>query len=251
MNEAGEILLNYYKKPSKEKGIEQKGRLDLVTAADKACEKFISDQLIHLFPNHGILAEEGTSQPSKSGYSWVLDPLDGTTSFAHRFPQFSISLALVDEKETPVVGIVFAPLLEYYFEAFQGGGARKNGWLISVSGHQALEGSLLGTGFPYDRRERMDTILHRTRTILNHVHDVRRTGTAALDLCYVAAGELDGYYEDGLKAWDVAAAMLIVKEAGGSIRTFKNEEAAIHSGDFLAGSDQLVTEMSQQLGSTV
>ena len=110
---------------------------------------------------------------------------------------------------------------------------------------------LLGTGFPYDRRERKDIILERTKRILNRAHDLRRTGTAALDLCYVAAGELDGYYEDGLKAWDVAAVLLIAREAGAQIRTFKDEEATIYSGDFLAGSDGLVHQLSQQLTSTV
>ena len=243
--------MDYFKKPNQEKGIEEKGKLDLVTAGDKACERFITDKLLELYPNHGIMAEEGTSHISQSGYSWVLDPLDGTTSFAHGFPQFSISLALVNDEEKSVLGIVYAPHLQYYFEAFEGGGAQRNGILLSVSDHKSLEGSLLGTGFPYDRRERMDTILLRTRLILDRVHDLRRTGSAALDLCYVAAGELDGYYEDGLKAWDVAAAILIVKEAGGRVRTFKNQVASIYSGDFLAGSDQLVNEMSQQLGSTV
>lgn len=249
--EAGELLLSYYNKPSAMKKIEKKGHLDLVTAADKDCEALLTSRLGEAFPEHGALAEEGTSTKGSSGYTWVLDPLDGTTSFAHGFPQFSISLALVDKDSQPVIGVVYAPVLGNYFEAFAGGGARCNGRTISASGHGEIEGSLLGTGFPYDRRERMEIILERTKRILNRAHDLRRTGTAALDLCYVAAGELDGYYEDGLKAWDVAAALLIAREAGAQIRTFKDEEATIYSGDFLAGSDGLVRQLSQQLASTV
>jgi len=214
---AGEIIMGYL---NKEKQVEYKGDIDLVTAADKQSEKYLFENLEKLFPEDGIEAEEGHTKKSQSGYTWVVDPLDGTTSFAHNFPMFAVSIGLVDKNRNPVLGIVYNPFYKELFSAYKDGGAFLNGNPISVSKTDSADKALVGTGFPYTRRSHMDEILNRLGKILHVVHDIRRTGSASIDLSFVACGRLDAYYEAGLKPWDVAAGIIIVSEAGGVCTTF-------------------------------
>ncbi len=195
--------------------IQHKSPIDLVTKADLESEKYVFNELSRFFPDDAILAEEGRNKEGSSGYTWVIDPLDGTTSFAHGFPFFAVSIGLIDSENVPVLGAVYNPVMNEYFCACQNEGAFLNGEKIEVSRQTAMEKALLGTGFPYNRREIMDKILNRLGRMLFVVHDVRRTGSAAMDICYVAAGRLDAYYEEGLQPWDTTAALSILTEAGG------------------------------------
>jgi len=239
--EAGAILESYRKKGFT---IKNKGAIDLVTEADKASEEFLAEQIDKRFPMDSILAEEGTGKTGKSGYTWVVDPLDGTTSFAHGFPYFCVSIAVVDQKNRPVVGGVYAPMLNEFFYAARGKGAFLNGDPIFVSRVDQVDRSLIGTGFPYNRREIMDQVLSRLSSVLFQVHDVRRTGSAALDLSYVASGRLDGYYEQGLKPWDVAAGIIVIEEAGGRVSRYDGENYDLDLPETIASNhlihDQLV-----------
>ena len=209
--EAGKIILSY----SKNKNVEKKGEIDLVTAADKAAELYLFSRISELFPDDAIIAEEGNEKKGTSGNKWIIDPLDGTTSFAHGFPFYSVSVGLADHENTPILGIVYNPFFDEYFCAARGAGAWLNGEKISVSREADFTQTLIGTGFPYNRRIIMSRVLKRLENILFKVRDVRPTGSAALDISYVACGRLDGYYEEGLKAWDMAAALCILIEAGG------------------------------------
>lgn len=215
--EAGSMIMSYQ---NTDKKIEYKDKIDLVTEADRQSEIFICNALNNMFPQDSILAEEGYKKEGSSGYAWVIDPLDGTTSFAHGFPFFCISVGLVNSQKKPVAGLVFAPMLKETFKAYQNGGAYLNNERIEVSTIKTLDKALIGTGFPYYRREKMDHLLERLGNFLHIVHDVRRTGSAALDLSYVACGRLDAYYEEGLQPWDVAGASIILEEAGGQITKF-------------------------------
>ncbi len=214
---AGEIPLKYL---NTEKFIENKSSVNLLTIADKETEEFLVQYLIESFPDDGILAEEGHEHPSRSGNRWVIDPIDGTTSYAHGFPAFTISAALVDAENHPILGVVYHPLCKEMYSAVNGQGAWMNGKPIKVSGQEDIQSSLIGTGFPYNRREIMDQLMKRLSAFLHNTHDIRRTGSASLDICYVAMGRLDGYYEGGLQPWDTAAASLIAQEAGAVLTKF-------------------------------
>jgi myo-inositol-1(or 4)-monophosphatase len=217
VKEAGSIIMSYQ---NKDKGIEYKDIIDLVTEADRKSEIFICNELNKAFPADSILAEEGFKKEGTSGYTWVIDPLDGTTSFAHGFPFFCISAGLINSEKKPVAGMVYAPMLAETFTAFKNGGAYLNGKLITVSSVNSLNKALVGTGFPYDRRQKMDKLTSRLGKFLYVVHDVRRTGSAAMDISYVACGRLDAYFEEGLQPWDVAASVIILEEAGGKVTKF-------------------------------
>lgn len=199
--------------------IVKKGDIDLVTEADLAAEKAILSYIASHFPQDGILAEESGSQGAKGGRTWLIDPLDGTTNYAHGFPFFAVSIALAIENEV-VLGVVHNPFLDESFEAAKGQGAFLNGKAIHVSGTGRLEESLLATGFPYDVHERPERVMALLEKMLTRAQGVRRMGSAALDLCYVAAGRLDGFWEEDLKPWDTAAGDVMVREAGGRITTF-------------------------------
>lgn len=241
--EAGKIIMEYYGHDQQKKQVTHKSEINLVTAADKASEEHITAQIRSAFPQDGILAEEasedGDSVASQNGLTWVIDPLDGTTSFAHTFPCFAVSIALVDQNNEPLAGAVYAPCLDELYEAYQGAGARLNGSTISVSGVNDLSRALLGTGFPYNRREIMDRVLKRLGDFLYRVHDIRRTGAAAVDLCFVAAGRLDGYYEEGLHAWDVAAGVCILREAGGRVSLYDGSPFNIFTPEIIATNKEI------------
>lgn len=199
--------------------IMKKGDIDLVTDADLESEKAILDIIRGKFPDDGIHSEEAGRVNPGSERTWLVDPLDGTTNFAHGFPFFAVSIAL-QVKDEIVLGAVYNPYLREYFKASKGGGAFLNRTPIRVSKTHLLSDALLATGFPYDVHDRPHEIMKIFAKMVAKARGVRRPGSAAIDLCYVAAGRFDGFWETGLKPWDTAAATVILKEAGGVLSTF-------------------------------
>ena len=199
---------------------EHKGAVDLVTEMDKASEALILERLRAAYPDAAVLAEEGgATAGSAAGGSWIVDPLDGTTNYAHGHPQWCVSIAY-EHGGVVRAGVVFDALRDETFAAAEGEGALLNGRPMRVSGVDTLDASLLATGFPYDRRERADFYMAYYKAAVVATQGVRRAGAAALDMAWVAAGRLDGYFELGIQAWDVAAGELLVREAGGTVTAF-------------------------------
>ncbi|MCP5048577.1 MAG: inositol monophosphatase [bacterium] len=220
--EAARTAGDYLKKMNGRAGqpeVEFKGAVDLVTECDRESQAMICGTLEKHFPNHSILAEEDLHMVKDNALTWVIDPLDGTVNFAHSLPIFSVSIAFMVEGETRV-GVVYAPMLGEMFHAVEGGGAFLNGKPLGVSNRENLGQSLLATGFPYDRREAVDHYIGLFKDFITKARDIRRMGSAAIDLAYTAAGRLDGFWEFKLKPWDTAAAWLMVKEAGGKVTDF-------------------------------
>lgn len=211
--DAGEILIE---KRAAGLTIEHKGSIDLVTDADRASEKYIVEQLKKSFPHHGILGEEGTRVEGSSDFLWVIDPIDGTTNFAHGFPYFSISLGLLRGDEV-VLGVVYNPVTKECFAAELGSGAFLNGERISVSKIETLHESLLASGFPYDIATTKEDNIKSFEIATKVSQGVRCLGSAALDLCHVAVGRLEGFWELSLHPWDIAAGSIVVTEAGGRV----------------------------------
>jgi myo-inositol-1(or 4)-monophosphatase len=215
---AGQVLNRYYGQLNH---VEKKGAIDLVTEADLESEKAVKTIIQNHFPEHGIIAEESGIKTSQTPYEWIIDPLDGTTNYAHQIPIFAVSIAFVVNKQ-PVVGVVLNPVAEDLFTSIKGMGARYNGQSIRVSQTKELSESTLVTGFPYNLREIIDSLMLRFSKCLQSAQAVRRLGAAALDLCYVASGRFEGFWEQNLKPWDTAAGMLIAQEAGAHITNFSN-----------------------------
>ncbi len=203
-------------------GYDLKGRANLVTQADVACQKAILKIIQKNFPTHDFLAEENGLKNTGSAWKWIIDPIDGTTNFAHSMPHFSHSIALAYHHEI-VLGGVYDVSADELFLARKGKGATLNGKKLHVSTVNKVENSLLVTGFPYGKEQRMKELLPRFAAFLVACHDVRRLGSAALDLCWVAAGRFDGYWEDSLHPWDVAAGKLILEEAGGKVTDYSGK----------------------------
>jgi myo-inositol-1(or 4)-monophosphatase len=196
---------------------QKSGSLDLVTEADRASEAAISTFLEEHFPDHGFFGEEGGQRHAADGKPvWIVDPLDGTTNFAHRIPAFAVSIAAVIDS-VPVACAVYDPMRDELFSAARGGGATLGEKALRVSDVDEIGRSILATGFPYDRRERIDFYLAHWKAAALGGHGVRRCGAAAIDLAWIAAGRFDGFWEYGLKAWDIAAGALLVEEAGGRV----------------------------------
>ena len=210
--EAGGLLATYFERRVR---FELKGEFDLVTEADRASEKLVVERLRTHFPSHAIVAEEGGGHESASEYRWYVDPLDGTTNFAHGFPIFNVTLGLYRAGEA-IAGVVYDPVRQELFSAERGAGAYLNGKRIRVSGTQKLGESLSSTGFP-NRKRSGDVNIHFYYQVAMASHGVRRTGSAAIDLAYVASGRLDMFWEFGLMPWDMAAGVLLVAEAGGRV----------------------------------
>ena len=213
--EAGAILREEYARPA---NISYKGDVDLVTQADKRSEQAIVARLTKYFPDHAIAAEEGTGHEGTSEYRWHVDPLDGTTNFAHKYPCFCVSIAVAHRGKV-LAGVVYNPIYEELYAAARGEGATLNGKKISVSSVTTLGTSLLCTGFPVHKRQSTPNI-HFYWDFTLKSHGVRRDGSAALDLACVAAGRFDGFWEFGLNKWDTAAGALLVEEAGGRVSDF-------------------------------
>jgi myo-inositol-1(or 4)-monophosphatase len=228
--------------------VTNKSELDLVTESDLASERLIIDRIKTYHPRHAILAEEsGASGPTdqEGEWRWIIDPLDGTTNYAHGYPCFCVSIGL-EHKGRMEVGVVYDPMRDELFTAERGQGASLNGRGIHVSPVDTLAGALLCTGFPYDVRERSEFARHFGNFIMN-AQAVRRDGAAALDLAYVACGRFDGFWEEGLKPWDVAAGSLLVEEAGGRVSKYDGSPLSIYAPPILASNGLLHDEMMRVL----
>jgi myo-inositol-1(or 4)-monophosphatase len=236
--EAGRLLKEELRRS---RTIEYKGEINLVTDADRMAEKMLLDGLKEAFPDHAVLAEEsGAHRVKNATHLWIIDPLDGTTNYAHRYPFFCVSLALEIEGVL-TLAVVHDPMLDETFTAVDGGGATLNGRRIAVSTEDDLSKSFLSTGFPYDLRETEEDNLSQFLRFMKRTLAVRRDGSAVLDLCYVACGRFDGFWEMKLSPWDVAAGALMVKEAGGKLTSFSGGELDIYSGEVVA-SNALIHE---------
>jgi myo-inositol-1(or 4)-monophosphatase len=249
---AGAVLRQNYHQPHR---ITLKGVIDPVTESDLQSQEMIISLIRQGFPDHEFLAEEaGVATPPPGAPSspcrWIIDPLDGTVNFAHGYPAFCVSIACEAAGQMQY-GVVYDPLREELFEARRGGGAWLNGQAITVSRTDRLDRALVTTGFPYDIRERLPETLARMGRILGAVQGLRRGGSAALDLCYIACGRLDGFFEENLKPWDTAAGLLLVQEAGGMITTIEGGDYDIYSPNILASNgllhDHLIFCMKNQI----
>ena len=265
---AGAVMRQNYLKPHE---ITMKGAIDPVTETDFQSQEIIIGMIRQAFPDHGFLAEErageggaaepvsAAPEPGHPGLAWeadpppscrwIIDPLDGTVNFAHGFPMFCVSIACEIDGAL-AYGVVYDPLRDELFEAGRGGGARLNGAPIRVSRTAELTRALVATGFPYDIRERVPETLGRLGRMLAVTQGVRRGGSAALDLCYVACGRLDGFYEENLQPWDTAAGLIIVTEAGGKITTFEGGDYDLYSPNILASNGGLHSQLLSCLDSS-
>jgi myo-inositol-1(or 4)-monophosphatase len=232
--EAGQVLLAH-------RGVdfELKGEHDLVTAADRASEQLIVRRLKERFPDHGIVAEEGGRAEMEAELRWYVDPLDGTTNFAHGFPMWNVTLGLARQNEV-IAGVVYDPLNRELFAAERGAGARLNGAPIRVSEARVLNDSLVSTGFP-SRRRHLNVNIHFYYQLAMLTHGVRRGGSAAIDLAYTACGRLEAFWEFGLNPWDMAAGTLLIEEAGGKISGMRGEPLDLH-GKYLLADNGLIHE---------
>jgi myo-inositol-1(or 4)-monophosphatase len=229
--EAGELIRNGF---GKTHSIEFKtNELNLVTETDKASEKLITNFIRKKYPSHGILAEEGSEANKSAEYLWVIDPLDGTTNFAHGLPIFSVSIGLQKNGET-IAGVVYDVMRDVVFSAEKDNGGFENGKRINVNKNANLGHGMLVTGFPYDIRENPDKAFERFIAFLKHARGIRRLGSAAIDFCYVANGVFDGFWEVSLHPWDLCAGKLIVEEAGGIVTDFDSNPIDIYTKRILA-----------------
>jgi myo-inositol-1(or 4)-monophosphatase len=229
---AGRILLRYYEH-SESLRVDDKSRNDFVTEVDRQAERAIIHELRSKYPHHGILAEESGSRGG-GDFRWIIDPLDGTTNYLHGVPQFSISIAL-QYKGRLEHGLVYDPLREEMFTASRGAGAQLNDRRLRVSQRGGLDGALLGTGFPYRDQQMLRPYLGMFEAFMKDTAGIRRPGSAALDLSYVAAGRTDGFWELGLSPWDMAAGALLIREAGGVASDLSGAERFLESGNIVAG----------------
>ena len=227
--------------------IESKGLHDLVSYVDKESEKRIIEQLSKLLPESGFIAEEGTSSKHGERYNWVIDPLDGTTNYIQGVPIYAVSIGLLDGDEL-VVGVVYEVGLDECFYAWKEGGAYMNGEPIRVSERDDIHDALLATGFPYSNFDQLDEYLALLKWTMTNARGVRRLGSAATDLAYVACGRFDSFWEYDLKPWDVAAGALIVKEAGGVVTDFKGGSNYIFGGEIIASNALLGDLMLEKVG---
>lgn len=242
--EAGEIIRNGFRN-----NVEIDFKTDennLVTQIDKASEKTITDFIKKKFPGHGILAEEGTNVDASSEFTWVIDPLDGTSNFAHGFPIFSVSIGLL-KNGTPAAGVVYDVMRDVVYAAEKGAGSFANGKKILVSKNDLIPRAFLVTGFPYNIAENPDNAFQRFFNLTKTARAVRRLGSAAIDLCYVADGVFDAFWEINLNPWDIAAGLLIVEEAGGLVTEFDGSPIKLNSKQILASNKNIHNQMIEAL----
>jgi len=224
------------------KKTEKKGLNDFVSYVDKGSEKMLVEKLSLLLPEAGFITEEGTIEKTGLKYCWVIDPLDGTTNFLHGFHPYAISIALMEYDEV-ITGVIYEVGGNESFTAWKNGGAWLNGSRIHVSKAEHLADSLVATGFPYNDFDRMDAYMKCLTHLCKHTHGIRRLGSAAIDLAYVACGRFEVFYEYGLHHWDIAAGMLIVREAGGKVSDFSGNEKNLKGEEFLAASSNVFSEI--------
>jgi myo-inositol-1(or 4)-monophosphatase len=243
---AGNVILRNMDKVDR-LTIEVKAKNDFVSEVDRKAEERIIYTLRKAYPDHSILAEEsGLDDAQNSDYQWIIDPLDGTTNFLHGFPQFAVSIAL-QHKNRLEVAVVFDPLKNELFTAARGEGAQLNERRIRVSAQKRLTGALLGTGFPFKQPQHLDTYLATFKAVHPEAAGIRRAGSAALDLAYLAAGRLDGFWELGLSSWDIAAGVLLVREAGGIVTDFSGNGNYLETGNVVAAAPKLFPELFETI----
>lgn len=240
---AGEMLRRHI---DSSREIVYKGAVNLVTNFDRRSQEVIFSHLSSRFPDHDFLAEEDLCEQRGSEFRWIIDPIDGTTNYAHNFPIFCVSIAL-EWKSNVVCGVIYDPMRGEMFSAISGKGSVMNGHRIQISATGDLDKSLLATGFPYDIRESEINNIDHFVNFATRAQAIRRCGSAALDLCYVACGRFDGFWELKLSPWDVAAGVLIVEESGGRVSDFQGETASIYGKDLLASNGLIHEQMIQIL----
>jgi len=242
--EAGQILLEKF---GRKINISKKGDINLVTEADLASEKLIIERIRSHYPKHSVLAEESGEAivEGESAWKWIIDPLDGTTNYAHGYPCFCVTLGLEHDGEI-VVGVTFDPTRNELFAAEKGGGATLNNKAVRVSETEKLSEALLVTGFPYDSRERENFARHFTGFTYK-ARGIRRDGSAAIDMAYIACGRFDGFWEEGLHAWDVAAGVLLIEEAGGRVSYYDDSKFSIYKPPICASNGLIHQEMLEVL----
>lgn len=247
---AGEIIRRHYTAPIPT--TLKSSRIDIVTAADTEAEAHIVGELLRRFPDHHVVGEEGGGQGAPAAtapYHWFVDPVDGTVNFASKLPHFCTSIALATPDRQPLVGVVLDPMRGDLFTAIRGQGAQRNGQPIRVSQTAELIDAVVSTGFPYDKHTNADNNLREFTAFLRRIRGERRLGSAALDLCYVACGWLDGYWERDLKPWDTLAGMLVAREAGGRVTDYQDGDAPqrLDRGQYVASNGRLHAEMLEVL----
>ena len=243
---AGAVLLEGY---GTRHAPERKGRIDLVTEFDRRSEALLLAEIARRFPGHAVLAEESGAHAAVGAPArWLIDPLDGTTNFAHNYPFFAVSIGVESQGELQA-GAIYDPVRDEMFSAAAGSGARLNGAPIQVSAIERIEDALLVTGFPYDVRERPREFLGPFQAMLVRAQGVRRDGSAALNLCYLAMGRFDGFWEASLSPWDLAAGVLMVREAGGTVTRHDGSEFRLEGRQILASNRRLHPEMIRILAS--
>lgn len=245
----GDFLIDIHRKANFE--VKKKGTYDLVTEADIGSEKMVIDEILKYYPNDSILGEESGEVAGTSNFRWIIDPLDGTTNYSHNLPLYGISIGIEEISSSQIVaGLVLFPELGDFYSAIRGEGSFKNRKKISTSDTNELKDSLFTTGFPYDRAEKIDQLMSYYKNILIKTRGIRRTGAATLDLCWVAEGRFDAYYEFGLKPWDMAAAGLIVSEAGGRLTTIDGKQYSPFTPSVLASNGKFHDRILQEFITT-
>ena len=238
---AGDIILRYHNQIDL-LTIENKAANDFVSEVDKAAEDAIINELKKAFPNHSILGEENGEILGDSKFQWIIDPLDGTTNYLHGFPQYAVSIALYENHEA-TQAVVYDPFKEELFTASKGQGAYLNEQRLRVTTTRGFDDTLIGTGFPFKAPQHLDAYLAMFKAIHPKVAGIRRAGSAALDLAYLAAGRMDGFWEIELNIWDIAAGALLVKEAGGFIGDFSGRDKFLETGNVVAGNASVFKEI--------
>ena len=229
--------------------VEYKGEFNPVTEVDRLCDEIIQRTLLNAFPDHEVMTEESVFKKKDSAYRWIVDPIDGTTNYLHVFPCFSVSIGLEVDGELQL-GVVYVPPLNELFHAEKGKGTFLNGKQIFVSHEPALDRSLLATGFPYDVHEHSDFYIRYFHQFIKRSFAVRRPGSAAVDLAYVAAGRFDGFWEFKLHSWDIAAGVLLITDAGGMVTDFKGGTFSIYAEETLASNGLIHEQMLQVIQET-
>ncbi len=223
-----------------------KGHNDFVTSVDKKAEQVIIDTIHAAYPEHRIFAEESGEQSGKDDITWIIDPLDGTTNFLYEFPHFAISIAVADKGRIQH-GVIYDPVRDELFTASRGRGAVLNDKRLRVIDRKLLENCLLGTGFPFRSPELLDSYMGTFKDFMSQCRDIRRTGSAALDLAYLAAGRIDGFWEFGLSKWNIAAGSLLIQEAGGIIDDMSGRQQFLKNGNVIAAPPKIFKAMAQTI----